>query len=70
MNLFLPPHSLWTGSQKITRQIEGAVRIQVTLEMRDWGNQGETKALVKNLEKMARENDSMLAEAEVMLANS
>ena len=70
MNLLLPLHSLWTGSQKITRQIEGAVRVQVVLEMRDWGNQGETKALVNNLEKMARENDNMLAEAEVMLENS
>jgi len=70
LNLLLPPHSLWTDSQKITRQIEGAVKVQVALEMRDWGNQGETKALVINLKKMVRENDSMLAEAEVVLANS
>jgi 23S rRNA pseudoU1915 N3-methylase RlmH len=57
-------------SQKMSRQIEGAVRVQIAVEMREWGNREETNTLANNLKKMADENNSMLIEAEVMLENS
>jgi len=70
LNLLSPPGSLWTDSQKIARQIEGAVRAQVTSEMQEWGNREETVALVNDLKKMVHDNESILTEAEVMLENS
>ena len=46
------------------------MRVQIAVEMREWGNREETNTLANNLKKMADENNSMLIEAEVMLENS